>query len=90
MLNLRLLRDILSQRFIAFVRQSLFFALKAVGVLRLPVPGVSAHIVEVALGLPAELFFGEGGVRPAGVDIPRSPRRDDVGQLSSAGALEGV
>ena len=45
---------------------------QAVGVLRLPAPGVGAHIVYVVLCLPAEHFLCLGRVRIAAGDVTRA------------------
>ena len=62
----------------------------AVRVLRLPAPSVGAHAVEVVLRDPAQLVARFVAGRVVYSYVARATRLDLVGQLASAGALEGM
>ena len=62
----------------------------AVRVLRLPAPSVGAHAVEVVLRDPAQLVARLVAGRVVHGHVARATRLDLVGQLASAGALEGM
>ena len=56
----------------------------------LEVPSVAAHVVDVLLGVPVQLFLGLAGIGVAGGDVTRAALHDAVGHLASAGLLEGA
>ena len=64
------------------------FRIKSVGVHCLPFPQRRAHIVKVAGGFPAQLFFGFVGAGVAGGNIARAARCDDVRNFVTAGLFK--
>jgi len=63
---------------------------EALRVHALPAPGIGAHRIQVARGLPAQQGACQAGVRVAGVDVARAARDDLVGHRAAAGALVGA
>ena len=55
-----------------------------VRIMALPVPCVSAHILQVLLCDPAEDFAGLGRIRIAGSDIAGTSRIDDIRKILAA------
>ena len=49
-------------------------------------PGIAAHIVDVAGGVPVEQLGGAGGVGVAGGDVAGAAGGDAVADLPAAGA----
>lgn len=60
------------------------------GVVFLEVPGVAAHVVDVAGGAPAQLGLRLGGVAVAGGDVARAAWLDGVGHVQPVRLLKGV
>src|SRR6476661_5825441 len=62
----------------------------AVGVVRLPAPGVLAHLVDRARGAPPELVLGARGVGVRLCDVAGAARRDLERYVVPAGPRERV
>ena len=68
----------------------LFHGVVAVGVVLLPVPAVSAHLLDAVLRHPTQLVLCLGGVGVALGDIAGAAGIDHIGDLLAAGLGEGV
>ena len=62
----------------------------AVGVLFLPVPGIAAHIFQVAFRFPAELPVCFVGIGIAGSDVAGTARGDFIRHIDPIDPLESL
>ena len=62
----------------------------AVRVLRLPAPGICAHVLKILFSSPAEDLPGLGRIGIAGRDIAGTPGIDHIGKLFAAGSGESA
>jgi hypothetical protein len=60
------------------------------GTADLPVPGVAAHVLQRAGGLPAEQAGGLVGPGVAGGDVPGAARHDAIRHRAATGGGKGV